>query len=106
VKNKDGSVKQGRPQLEERFKPWGELARKGIGVHCGETGCYNKTPYPVFMAWMTDVLEVLKAHSIGWSLWNLRGSFGVVDSGRADAEYEEWQGHKLDRKLLALLQKM
>lgn len=106
VKNKDGTVKQGRPQLEERFKPWGELTRQGIGVHCGETGCYNKTPYPVFLAWMTDVLEVLKSHGIGWALWNLRGSFGVVDSGRADAPYEDWQGHKLDRKLLALLQAM
>jgi len=106
VKDKNGTVRQGRPQLEERFKPWGELARQGIGVHCGETGCYNKTPYPVFLAWLTDVLEILKGHGIGWALWNLRGSFGVVDSGRSDAAYEDWQGHKLDRKLLTLLQSL
>jgi hypothetical protein len=29
----------------------------------------------------------------------------VLDSGRADAPYEDWYGHKLDRRLLGLLQK-
>ena len=43
-------------------------------------------------------------HNIGYSLWNLRGTFGIVDSDRVDVAYEEWQGHKLDRKLLDLLQ--
>ncbi len=69
ILNKDGSVKSGRPHLEEMFKPWGELARQGIGVHCGETGCYNKTPYAVFTAWFTDVMEILKSHEIGYALW-------------------------------------
>jgi endoglucanase len=36
-------------------------------------------------------------------MWNLRGSFGIVDSGRADVAYEDFQGHKLDRKMLDLL---
>ena len=34
----------------------------------------------------------------------LRGAFGILDSKREDVEYEDWHGHKLDRKLLALLQ--
>ncbi len=38
----------------------------------------------MFIAWMSDVLDILKGHGIGWALWNLRGSFGVVDSGRSD----------------------
>jgi hypothetical protein len=37
-------------------------------------------------------------------LWNFRGSFGVLDSGRADVQYEDWRGHKLDRAMLRLLQ--
>ena len=41
----------------------------------------------------------------GWAMWNFRGSFGVLDSGRDDVEYEDWHGRKLDRKLLTLLQK-
>jgi hypothetical protein len=36
---------------------------------------------------------------------NFRGSFGVLDSGRTDVKYEDFQGHKLDRKLLELLQR-
>ena len=40
---------------------------------------------------------------IGFALWNFRGAFGVLDSGRADGVYEDWHGHKLDRKLLDLL---
>jgi endoglucanase len=41
----------------------------------------------------------------GWgnALWNLRGSFGILDSGRPDVEYEELRGHKLDRKMLEML---
>jgi aryl-phospho-beta-D-glucosidase BglC (GH1 family) len=105
VLKEDGTVAMGRRHLEERYAPWGELARKGIGVHCGEAGCYNKTPHPVFLAWMTDVLEVLESHNIGWALWNLRGPFGIIDSGREDIQYEDFNGSKLDRKLLALLQK-
>ncbi len=105
IRNQDGSVRQGRKQLEARFAPWAELARKGIGVHCGECGCFNRTPYPVFMAWLTDVMEVLKGHGIGYALWNFRGSFGILDSGRKDIAYEDWHGHQLDRKLLELLQR-
>lgn len=105
TRNKDGSIRAGRAELERRFDPWAALARKGIGVHCGECGCYNKTPHAVFMAWFRDVMEVLHARGIGYSLWEFRGSFGVLDSGRTDVKYEDWHGHKLDRALLDLLRK-
>jgi endoglucanase len=75
-----------------------------VGVHCGEGGTYNKTPHGVFLAWLRDVLDILKGHNIGFALWNFRGSFGVLDSERADVEYEDFHGHKLDRKLLSLLE--
>jgi aryl-phospho-beta-D-glucosidase BglC (GH1 family) len=95
----------GRPQLEEFYKPWIELVGKGVGVHCGEGGCYSKTPHPVFLAWFGDVLDILTQHNIGYALWNFRGSFGILDSGRNDIEYTDWYGHKLDSKLLDLLKK-
>lgn len=95
----------GRAQLEEFYKPWIELVEKGVGVHCGEGGCYNKTPHPVFLAWFGDILDILTQHNIGYALWNFRGSFGILDSGRTDIEYADWYGHKLDSKLLELLKK-
>ena len=33
-----------RKMLEEFYEPWIKLAQSGTGVHCGECGCYNKTP--------------------------------------------------------------
>jgi endoglucanase len=101
----DGSAhKWNRQRLEALYKPWFDLARKGVGVHCGECGCYNKTPHAVFLAWFRDVLEIITAENVGYALWNFRGNFGVLDSQRQDVAYEDFHGHKLDRKLLTLLQ--
>jgi len=93
-----------RQALEARYAPWIELARQGIGVHCGEGGAYNHTPHDVVLRWLRDVLEILADAGIGFALWNLRGPFGILDSGRTDVAYEDWHGHKLDRALLELLQ--
>ncbi len=54
-----------RPMLEEYYKPWIALEEQGLGVHCGECGCWNKTPHGVFLAWFTDVLDILGTHKIG-----------------------------------------
>lgn len=94
-----------RDLLEEYYKPWIELAKSGVGVHCGECGCWNKTPHHVFLAWFNDVLDILHTNRIGFALWEFSGSFGVLDSDRTDVAYEDWHGRKLDRKLLTLLQK-
>lgn len=83
--------------------PWRPLIDRGVPVHVGEWGCYTATPHPVMLAWMKDMLAVWKEVGWGWSMWNLRGGFGVVDSGRADVKYEDFHGHKLDRELLELL---
>lgn len=92
-------------RLEAFYQPWIDLLESGVGVHCGECGCWKMTPHPVFLAWFGDVLEILTRHQIGYALWNFRGDFGILDSGRTDIEYQDWHGHKLDAKLLALLQR-
>jgi endoglucanase len=94
-----------RSSLERSYSAWSKLAQKGIAVHCGEGGAFNQTPHGVFLAWFHDVLDILAEVGIGYALWNFRGQFGILDSGRRDVAYEEWHGHKLDRKLLDLLQK-
>jgi endoglucanase len=94
-----------RKSLEEFYRPWIDLVGQGVGVHCGECGCYRETPHDVFIAWMSDVLGVLTENNIGWAFWNFRGDFGVLDSGRKDIVYEDWHGSKLDRKMLTMLQK-
>ena len=90
--------------MREYVEKWKPLVDLGVQVHVGEWGCYNQTPHDVALAWMSDCLAVWREAGWGNALWNLRGSFGVVDSGRKDVAYEAFQGHKLDRKMLELLQ--
>ena len=92
-----------REMLEKFYEPWIALSKSGVGVHCGECGCWNKTPHNVFLAWFGDVLDILTRNGIGYALWEFNGSFGVLNSGRADVEYADWYGQKLDKKLLDLL---
>jgi len=88
---------------KERIAPWKDLERKGVGVHVGEWGAFHHTPHCVALAWMRDQLELWKEAGWGWSLWNFRGAFGILDSERKDVNYEDFHGHKLDRAMLELL---
>ena len=94
-----------REMLEKFYEPWIALANSGVGVHCGECGCWNKTPHHVFLAWFTDLLDILSASNIGFAIWNFTGDFGVLDSGRTDVAYKDWYGHKLDERFLDVLKK-
>lgn len=101
----DGKVTWDKERLRrERIQPWRELEAKGVGVHVGEWGPFNKTPHKVALAWMRDQLELWKEAGWGWAMWNLRGAFGPLNSARADVAYEEFRGLKLDREMLRLLQ--
>ena len=100
---RDGQV-WNRQTLEEHYRSWAELAEKGVGVLAFEIGAYNKTPHQIALAWLRDVLDILTRLNIGYVVWTFRGSFGIMDSGREDVEYEDFHGHGLDRKMLSLLQ--
>ncbi len=77
---------------------------KGVGVHVGEWGAFNRTPHKVALAWMRDCLSLWKEAGWGWSLWNLHGGFGILDTNRPDATYQDFRGHKLDSEMLRVLQ--
>ena len=102
----DGRAPNGTDFMDAHvFAPWERLFASGRFVMVGETGVYNETPHAVALAWLEDVLRGLKARNVGWALWNFRGAFGILDSGRKDVAYEDFHGHKLDRKMLELLQR-
>ncbi len=84
---------------------WDEPLGKQVFCMVGEFGAHNKTPHPLVLAWLEDNLKLWQERRMGWALWNLRGSFGIIDSGRSDVEYEEFRGYKLDRKMLELLRR-
>jgi aryl-phospho-beta-D-glucosidase BglC (GH1 family) len=89
--------------LREHYRPWREVEGKGVKVHIGEFGCYNKTPNDVALAWISDLLGVWREFGWGYALWNFAGAFGVVDHGRPGAKYEMMDGFKIDRALWELL---
>ena len=86
------------------LQQWIDLKWDDVPVHVGEWGVHNKTPHDVTLAFMENRLKAMQAAGLGWALWNFRGSFGIMDSGREDVDYEDYHGHKLDRKMLQLLQ--
>jgi hypothetical protein len=96
----------GRGWLQETLvRPWRETELAGTGVMVGEWGVHNQTPHDVALHWMEDNLATFKEAGWGWALWNLYGSFGILDSNRLDVHYEDYEGHALDRQMLELLQR-
>lgn len=96
------------PWNAERIKiqmidPWKRLEEKGVSVHVGEFGAYNNTPHPVVLKWLRELMSQWKQAGWGWAMWNFRGGFGILDSGREDVKYEDYKGHQLDREMLEIL---
>ncbi|MDD4102617.1 MAG: cellulase family glycosylhydrolase [Kiritimatiellae bacterium] len=85
--------------------PWQPAFDAGVYTMVGEFGAHRFTPHSIVLAWMEDNLKLWQEHGLGWALWNFSGAFGIIDSGRADVQYENFHGHKLDRKMLDLLLK-
>ena len=99
-------VLSGTEELKQSaLAPWQPAFDAGIYVMVGEFGVHHYTPHGVTLALMEDYLTIWKERNLGWALWNFKGSFGILDSERKDVQYEAFHGHKLDRKMLELLQK-
>jgi endoglucanase len=102
MKDKNG-IYWDKAKLQENFREWSDIEKKGVGVYVGEFGVYNKTPHDVTLRFLKDNLDIWKTFNWGWAMWCFRGSFGICDSGRIDVKYEKFKGIMLDRKMLELL---
>ncbi len=81
-----------------------ELANENnIAFMVQEFGVYNKTPYSVTLAFLSDLMDFFIDNGIGWAMWNLDGSFGILNSGRNDCPYETFHENQLDRGMLDIL---
>ena len=76
-----------------------------IPVMVQEFGVHNQTPHSVAVAFLADLSAFFREQNVGWALWNLTGSFGILNSSRTDCAYETYQGYKLDRAMLDALAK-
>ena len=70
-----------------------------------EFGVHNKTPHNVTVAFLDDLSNLFFENNVGWALWNLNGSFGILNSDRPDCNYEFYNGFNLDREMYESLMK-
>jgi endoglucanase len=83
---------------------WRSAIDDGTFIHAGELGCHQKNvPHATYLAWLDDTLEMCDRHGWGWAVWNIDGTFGILDTPRTDCKFEDFRGHKLDRKALDIL---
>ena len=71
-----------------------------------EFGVHNQTPHTTTLAFLSDLIDFFNEHKVGWALWNLEGSFGILNSSRSDCVYESYNGYLLDRQMLEVLHKL
>ncbi len=87
------------------FKVWDAAMKAGTVCHVGEIGVWKKTPHAILLGVMEDYFKMLQERNVGFALWHLRGSMGVMDTERDDVDYVDYRGHKLDKQLLDLMKK-
>jgi len=92
-----------RAAIEDYYSEWRKVEAKGVKIHMGEFGCYDKTPNDIALRWLTDLMSIWKDYGWGYALWRFNGSFGIIDHGRENARYEKIMGFSVDRDLLDLL---
>jgi hypothetical protein len=92
-----------RDGLRDFYAPWRALEARGVPVHVGEFGCYEKTPDEVARAWFADLFAVFAEFGWGFALWEFEGPFGIVGHQRPGAVFEELNGFRVDRNLLELM---
>lgn len=90
-------------KLREYYQPWKDVEAKGVKVHIGEFGAFNKLPNDIVLRWLKDLITIFKENNWGYSLWNFKGTFGIVDHGRPNTKYEMYKGLNVDREMLEIL---
>lgn len=92
-----------RETIRRYYDPWREVESRGTDVFIGEFGCYNKLPNDIALRWYADLISVLAEFGWGYSLWNFKGAFGIVEHGRPGTKYELYKGFNVDRELLEII---
>lgn len=92
-----------RETLKTFYDPWRAVEAKGVKLHMGEFGCFNRTPNDVALRWFRDLFSVWHEFGWGYALWGFEGAFGIIEHGRPGAKYEEIDGYRVDRELLELM---
>jgi len=89
--------------LRACYRPWQDVQKRGVAIHIGEFGCFNRTPNDIALRWLADLLGLFREFGWGYAMWNFAGPFGIIEHGRPGAEFECLDGYQVDRTLLDLM---
>jgi aryl-phospho-beta-D-glucosidase BglC (GH1 family) len=78
-------------RIDAEISQVAEWARqRGVPVVCNEFGVYRKNADSQDRAaWIADVRTSLEKHSMGWTMWDYSGGFGVVTKKEGKATPDE-----------------
>ncbi len=65
LKGDNGKLWNKAALKEKLIDSWKPVTEKGVPVHVGEWGCYNKTPHDVLIPWMKDILIFVERCGLG-----------------------------------------
>jgi hypothetical protein len=93
--------------LDHYLDDWKAIKSRGVRVMVGEFNQSNKTPHADALRYYEFLLKTFRDAGFDWASWDLDfpNGGGPFNSGRDDANYEDYRGYKLDREMLKLLQK-
>lgn len=76
-------------------KAMAQAKKFGLQLHCGEFGCYSKTPRADKVNWLQDMISIFRDNNIAYSFWDYKAGFGFCNS----------KGEVTDQEVLNLLTK-
>lgn len=69
--------------LAEALKPVFDKAKElGLPVVCTEFGAYNQVDTELRKTYYKDIIAIFKEHNVSWSIWDLKGDFGILQYDR------------------------
>lgn len=93
-----------RIRVEGRARAlWARSIYESAPINVGEWGVYNRGDHRAALAFMHDLTSIWRQLNWGWILWNFRGPFGVVNSGRTDVAYRKVGDYLVDIEMLRIL---
>ncbi|MDZ7606191.1 MAG: cellulase family glycosylhydrolase [Cyclobacteriaceae bacterium] len=59
--------------------PFQKAESLNLQLYCGEFGCLPTVPREDLLQWYRDMRSILETHEVGWTNWDYKGGFGIVD---------------------------
>ncbi|MBK8806241.1 MAG: cellulase family glycosylhydrolase [Bacteroidales bacterium] len=75
----ESNIYYDKNQMAKDLAPVFEKAKAlDLPIICTEFGAYNKIDPELRRAYYKDIMEVFRENNVAWSIWDLKGDFGLL----------------------------